>query len=136
MKKRRSSRAKNTNLLKLVEAGVIGSVITRNMMGTSLRNFVTNENPTDGVTFMELLKGSDSTTVTGRTASGAYSSRTTAGLSAQGNMDLVWANTKANAVPLVVGMISVPIMFRFGKKFARPVLTPIRGLLKGSGVTV
>jgi len=136
MKKRRSSRAKNTNLLKLVEAGVIGSVITRNMMGTSLRNFVTNENPTDGVTFMELLKGSDSTTVTGRTASGAYSSRTTAGLSASANMDLVWANTKANAVPLVVGMISVPIMFRFGKKFARPVLTPIRGLLKGSGVTV
>ncbi len=131
MKKRRSSRAKNTNLLKLVEAGVIGSVITRNMMGTSLRNFVTNENPNDGVTFMELLKGSANTVT--RTQ---YGQSVNMGLSAQGNMDLVWANTKANAVPLVVGMISVPIMFRFGKKFARPVLTPIRGLLKGSGVTV
>jgi len=136
MKKRRSSRAKNTNLLKLVEAGVIGSVITRNMMGTSLRNFVTNENPDDGVTFMELLKGSADSTMSGARVGGGTYSRTVAGLSAQGNMDVVWANTKANAVPLVVGMISVPIMFRFGKKFARPVLTPIRGLLKGSGVTV
>ena len=131
MKKRRSSRAKNTNLLKLVEAGVIGSVITRNMMGTSLRNFVTNENPSDGVTFMELLKGSPNTVT--RTQ---YGTNVNIGSSAQANMDMVWANTKANAVPLVVGMISVPIMFRFGKKFARPVLTPSRGLLKGSGVTV
>jgi len=131
MKKRRSSRAKNTNLLKLVEAGVIGSVITRNMMGTSLRNFVTNENPNDGVTFMELLKGSPSTVT--RTP---YGTNVNVGMSASANLDMVWANTKANAVPLVIGMIGTPILFRFGRKFARPVLTPIRGLLKGSGVTV
>ena len=110
---------------------MIGSVITRNMMGTSLRNFVTNENPNDGVTFMELLRGSPNTVT--RTP---YGQNVNIGMSAQGNMDLVWQNTKDNAVPLIVGMISVPIMFRFGKKFARPVLTPIRGLLKGSGVTV
>jgi hypothetical protein len=136
MKKKGGRRSKNTNLLRIAEAGVIGSIMTRNMMGTSLRNFITNENPSDGVTFMELVRGSADVTTNSRTASGAYSSRTMSGMSAGGNMDLVWSNTKANAAPLIIGMLSVPILFRFGKKFARPVLTPIRGLLKGSGVTV
>jgi hypothetical protein len=136
MKKKGGRRSKNTNLLRIAEAGVIGSIMTRNMMGTSLRNFITNENPQDGVTFMELLKGSADVTTQGRTASGAWSTHTTMGMTAGGNLDLVWSNTKANAMPLIIGMIGTPIIFKFGKKFARPVLTPIRGLLKGSGVTV
>ena len=136
MKKKGGRRRKNTNLLRIAEAGVIGSIMTRNMMGTSLRNFITNENPSDGVTFMELLKGSADVTTTGRTQSDAWGSQTMPGLSAGGNLDLVWSNTKTNAMPLIIGMIGTPILFKFGKKFARPVLTPIRGLLKGSGVTV
>ena len=136
MKKRRSSRRKNTNLLKIAEAAVIGSIMTRNMAGTSLRNFVTNENPQDGVTFMELLRGSSSYTTTSSSAWGGSTTRMHQGMSAGGNLDLVWQNTKSNAMPLIIGMIGTPIVFKFGKKFARPVLTPIRGLLKGSGVTV
>ena len=131
MKKKGRSRSKNTNLLKIAEAGVLGSVMARNMAGTSLRNFVTNENPSDGVTFMELLRGSPNVT-----SSFGSGQRTVVGMSAGGNLDVVWANTKANAMPLIIGMVSVPIIFKFGKKFARPVLTPIRGLLKGSGVTI
>jgi hypothetical protein len=109
--------------------------MTRNMAGTSLRNFVTNENPQDGVTFMELLKGSTAYTTS---SSSMFGSGTTVhpAMSAGSNLDVIWSNTKANAMPLVIGMISVPIIFKFGKKFARPVLTPIRGLLKGSGVTI
>ena len=131
MKKKGRSRNKSTNLLKIAEAGVLGSVMARNMAGTSLRNFVTNEDPSNGVTFMELLRGSPD--VTTQMGSGF---RTTVGMSAGSNLDVVWSNTKANAMPLIIGMVSVPIIFKFGKKFARPVLTPIRGLLKGSGVTI
>lgn len=116
---------------------MIGSVMTRNMAGTSLRNFVTNENPQEGVTFMELLRGSTAYTTTSPSAWGSGTqTRVVGAMGAGGNLDVVWANTKTNAMPLVIGMISVPIIFKFGKKFARPVLTPIRGLLKGSGVTV
>jgi hypothetical protein len=136
VKKRRSSRKKNVNLLRLAEAAVIGSIMTRNMAGTSLRNFVTNENPQDGVTFMELLRGSTSYTTSSSNVWGGSTTSTVGAMTAGGNLDVVWNNTKANAMPLIIGMIGTPIVFKFGKKFARPVLTPVRGLLKGSGVTV
>lgn len=106
------------------------------MAGTSLRNFVTNENPQDGVTFMELLKGSTAYTTQSTGWGGMTQTNVHGAMTAGGNLDVVWANTKANAMPLIIGMIGTPIVFKFGKKFARPVLTPIRGLLKGSGVTV
>jgi len=108
----------------------MGSIMTRNMAGTDLWNFFTNSNPTNGITLMELIRGSGSNPVLGRpTTPGG-------GMTAGGNWEALWANTRTNAVPLIMGMIGTPIVFRFGKKFARPVLTPIRGLLKGSGVTV
>jgi len=132
MKKKRSSRRKNTNLLKLAEAGVIASIMTQNMAGTSLRNFITNENPSDGVTLMELFRGSPA--VLG--VKGGLGRGGTPAMSMGANWDTLWQNTKANAVPLMLGVVGTPIIFRAGKKFARPVLTPIRGLLKGSGVTV
>jgi len=130
MKKKRSSRRKNTNLLKIAEAGVIASIMTQNMAGTSLRNFITNENPRDGVTFMELIRGSPGV----QGMKGGLGG--TPAMSMGANWDTLWQNTKTNAVPLMVGVIGTPIVFKFGKKFARPVLTPVRGLLKGSGVTV
>lgn len=114
----------------------MGSIMTRNMAGTSLRNFVTNENPQDGVTFMELLKGSTAYTTTSSSTWGGTQTNVVGAMTPGGNLDVVWANTKANAMPLIIGMIGTPIIFKFGKKFARPVLTPIRGLLKGSGVTI
>jgi hypothetical protein len=122
--------------MRLAEAAVIGGIMTRNMAGTSLRNFITNENPQDGVTFMELLRGSTAYTTSG--SSGPFGSGTSVvgAVSAGGNLDVIIKNTQANAMPLIIGMIATPIAFKFGKKFARPVLTPIRGLLKGSGVTV
>lgn len=136
VKKKRTYRKKNINLLKLAEAGVIGSIMTRNMAGTSLRNFVTNENPQDGVTFMELLRGSTAYTTQSTGWGGMTQTNVHGAMTAGGNLDVVWANTKANAMPLIVGMISVPIIFKFGKQFSKPVLTPIRGLLRNSGVTV
>jgi len=134
VKKKGRRRKKNVNLLRLAEAGVMGSIMTRNMAGTSLRNFITNENPQDGVTFMELLRGSSAFTTTSGGPFGGTS--VTGAMTAGGNLDVVWNNTKANAMPLIVGMISVPIIFRFGKQFAKPVLSPIRGLLRNSGVTI
>lgn len=136
MKKKGRSRAKTTNLLKIVEAGVLGSILTRNMAGTSLRNFITNENPTDGVTLMELFKGSADITTQTQRPSGGWSFSNSAGLSAGGNLDVVWANTKANAIPLVIGMIGAPILFKFGVKMTSGVRRPVNKLLSGSGVRV
>ena len=130
-KRNTTRRNKNINLLKLAEAGVIGSIMVRNMAGTSLRNFVTNENPADGITFMELIRGDPGMAAT---KTSGFIGR--APMTAGANWEGLWSNTQANAMPLVIGMIATPIIFRVGKKFARPVLTPVRGLLKGSGVTV
>jgi hypothetical protein len=33
-------------------------------------------------------------------------------------------------------MLATPVIFKAGKRLSRQVLTPVRGLLKGSGVTV
>jgi hypothetical protein len=105
--------------------------MTRNMAGTSLRNFVMNENPADGITFMELFRGdagvagSKINNFTGRPS-----------MTAGANWEGLWTNTKANAVPLVIGMLATPVIFKAGKRLSRQVLTPVRGLLKGSGVTV
>ena len=130
-KRKTTRRNKNINLLKLAEAGVIGSIMVRNMAGTSLRNFVTNENPADGITFMELIRGDPGMAAT---KTSGFIGR--APMTAGANWEGLWANTQANAMPLVIVMDATPIIFRVGKKFARPVLTPVRGLLKGSGVTV
>ena len=130
-KRRSARRNKNINILKLAEAGVIASIMTRNMAGTSLRNFVTNADPADGITFMELLRGDPG--MTGTKTSGFIGRPA---MTAGANWEGLWQRTQANAMPLIIGMIATPVIFRVGKKFARPVLTPVRGLLKGSGVTV
>ena len=80
---------------------------------------------------MELLRG-DAGVLGSKTNQFIGRPSSTAGA----NWELMWQQTKANAMPLVIGMIGTPIVFKFGKKFARPILTPVRGLLKGSGVTV
>jgi len=134
--KRRTRRNKALNLLNLAEAGVIASIMTRNMAGTSLRNFITNENPQDGITLMELISGSTAFRTTSSSVFGGSITRTHAGESAGANWDGLWMNTRANAVPLIIGMIATPIIFRTGKRLSRKVLTPVRGLLKGTGVTV
>lgn len=134
MKKRSRSSPKTTNLLKIVEAGVLGSILTRNMAGTTLRNFVTNENPSDGVTLMELFKGSAGTAGGFDSNKGAFGP--SAGLTAGGNLDVVWSNTKANAIPLIIGMIGAPILFKYGAKITGGVRRPVNKLLKGSGVRV
>ena len=134
MKKKGRSRAKTTNLLKIVEAGVLGSILTRNMAGTSLRNFVTNEDPNDGVTLMELFKGSTARAAGFEKGVGAWGA--SPGMSAGGNLDIVWSNTKANAIPLIIGMIGAPILFKYGAKITGGVRRPVNKLLKGSGVRV
>lgn len=48
----------------------------------------------------------------------------------------IMENIKSNWLPMTSGLILTRIGFRVGKKFARPALTPMRRLLKGSGVTV
>lgn len=136
VKRKGGRRKKNVNLLKIAEAVVIGSIMTENMAGTSLRNFVTNENPQDGVTFMELLRGSTAYTTTSSSSWGGTQTNVVGAMTPGGNLDVVWANTKANAVPLVMGMIFTPIIFKFGARFSSPVRRPINRLLKGSGVSI
>jgi len=130
-KKRGSRRKKNINLLRLAEAGVVASIMTTNMAGTSLRNFFTNENPADGITFMELIRGDPG--VAGTKATNFIGrAPMTAGKNWQG----LWENSKANMVPLVGGLILTPVVFRSMKRLARMPLSEVRGLLKGTGVTV
>ena len=80
-------------MLRLAEAGVIASIMTKNMAGTSLRNFVTNENPRDGITFVELLRGSESQAGGFSKPLGAFGP--VQGMSAGANWEGIWQNTKA-----------------------------------------
>lgn len=48
----------------------------------------------------------------------------------------IMENLQSNWLNMALGLTATRIGFKVGKKFARPALTPMRRLLKGTGVTV
>tara|TARA_R100001163_G_scaffold54540_2_gene41866 strand:+ start:366 stop:812 length:447 start_codon:yes stop_codon:yes gene_type:complete len=142
-KSRRRTR-NNLNLVNLAQGVVAGNILTQGMFGV------------DPITFLRGTSGvvgySSSTGVGGRPgmqpvmgftgiASGTNKISLMELFGAAGSDSApvgaaIMSNLKTNWLPMTTGLIMTRVGFRVGKKFARPALTPIRRLLKGSGVTV
>ncbi len=143
-KKTRRRSSNNLNLVNLAQGLVAGNILTQGMFGV------------DPITFLRGSRG-----VVGYTSGPTTGNKTAyrpiegfTGIASGTNkislMELFGAagsdsapvgaaitdNIKNNWLPMTSGLILTRVGFRVGKKFARPALTPMRRLLKGSGVTV
>jgi len=142
-KKTRRSRTKNINLLNVAQGLVAGNILTQGMFGLNAMEFLRGTPNT----VMNQMPGSSyrptyTTTYTG-IASGANKVSLMELFGASGNDSgaegagkRVLENIQANWLQMTTGLIMTRVGFRVGKRFARPALTPVRQLLKGSGVTV
>lgn len=80
------------------------------------------------ITLRELLRGKMQVSAIGGTASAVTSTRTTP------TMDLIKENFYANWVQGATSMITIPIAFKLGKKFAAPALAEGRKAFKAIGL--
>ena len=143
-KKSRRRKSNNLNLVNLAQGFVAGNILTQGMFGVDPLTFLRGTQGVVGYTA--------STGVGGRPGMQPVSGFTgiAAGTNKISLMELfgsvnsdsapvgqaIMSNLKQNWLPMTSGLILTRIGFRVGKKFARPALTPMRRLLKGSGVTV
>jgi hypothetical protein len=142
---RRKSKAKprsrskpKLNLIDTAVSLLIANSVSTNVTGLNLREFLfagtgltsttsagfnsTNRNWNNNVTLMEIFGGSQLMASQGRTETPGQ--------------QLVM-NAKANAVPLAMAVIGIPIVAKVSKKFLRaPILTPVNRVLKMSGLGV
>tara|TARA_R110000751_G_C13576524_1_gene459321 strand:+ start:55 stop:495 length:441 start_codon:yes stop_codon:yes gene_type:complete len=142
---RRKSKAKPRSRTKpklnLIDTGVsllIANSVSTNVTGLGLRDFLfagtsfapasiegfteTNRNWNDNVTLMEIFGGSQLRASGGRTETPGQQ---------------MFKNAKANALPLAVAVIGIPMVAKVAKKALRaPILTPMNRMLKMSGVGV
>jgi hypothetical protein len=134
-------RSRSKPKLNLIDTGVsllIANSVSNNVTGLNLRDFLfagtglsstdergfnsTNRNWNNNVTLMEIFGGSQLMASQGRTETPGQ--------------QLVM-NAKANAIPLMVAVIGIPIVAKVSKKFLRaPILTPVNKMLKMSGLGV
>jgi hypothetical protein len=134
-------RSRSKPKLNLIDTGVsllIANSVSNNVTGLNLRDFLfagtglsstdergfnsTNRNWNNNVTLMEIFGGSQLMASQGRTETPGQ--------------QLVM-NAKANAIPLMVAVIGIPIVAKVSKKFLRaPILTPVNKVLKMSGLGV
>ena len=146
-KKTRRSRSKNINLLNVAQGIVAGNILTQGMFGLNAMEFLrgtpnTVMNQSPGSSYMTGGRPTYTTTYSG-IATGANKVSLMELFGASGNDSgpegagkRVLENIQANWLPMTTGLIMTRVGFRIGKRFARPALTPVRQLLKGSGVTV
>ena len=140
-KSKAKPRSRSKPKLNLIDTGVsllIANSVSTNVTGLNLREFLfagtglastdergfnpTNRNWNNNVTLMEIFGGSQLMATKGRTETPGQ--------------QLVM-NAKANAVPLMVAVIGIPIVAKVSKKFLRaPILTPVNRVLKMSGLGV
>lgn len=135
--KRKSYRRKNFNVLNFAQGVVVGNAVTQGFFGTNLMEFATGRingsmdgGSSEQVTFPELI-GLQRGKMQG--FGGVASNYTKSGGGLSG---VVQQNLTRGAPQMLATVFLAPIMFKFGKKAMRPLLTPIRGALKGTGVTV
>jgi hypothetical protein len=140
-KSKAKPRSRSKPKLNLIDTGVsllIANSVSTNVTGLNLRDFLfagtglsstdergfnsTNRNWNNNVTLMEIFGGSQLMASQGRTETPGQ--------------QLVM-NAKANAIPLMVAVIGIPIVAKVSKKFLRaPILTPVNKMLKMSGLGV
>ena len=141
-KKSRRRSSNNLNLVNLAQGVVAGNILTQGMFGVDPITFLRGTSGVVGFSGTGDLKGTGRP-VYGYTgiASGTHKISLME-LFGAANSDsapvgkAIMDNIKSNWLPMTTGLIMTRIGFRVGKKFARPALTPVRRLLKGSGVTV
>ena len=134
-------RSRSKFKLNLIDTGVsllIANSVSNNVTGLNLRDFLfagtglsstdergfnsTNRNWNNNVTLMEIFGGSQLMASQGRTETPGQQ---------------LAMNAKANAIPLMVAVIGIPIVAKVSKKFLRaPILTPVNRVLKMSGLGV
>ena len=131
-KKRSYRRRKNFNLLNLAQGFIVGNALTKGFFGTDLKTFALDgwfgsvktagkgwDNSWE-VTLGEIITQPNQ----GRDASNWSMAK------------VVQHNLQENGAMMIGTAFLAPIAFKFGKKAMRPLLTPVRGALKGTGVTV
>jgi predicted permease len=134
-------RSRSKPKLNLIDTGVsllIANSVSNNVTGLNLRDFLfagtslsstdergfnsTNRNWNNNVTLMEIFGGSQLNASQGRTETPGQQ---------------LIMNAKANAVPLAMAVIGIPLIAKVSKKFLRaPILTPVNKMLKMSGLGV
>ncbi len=140
-KSKAKPRSRSKPKLNLIDTGVsllIANSVSTNVTGLSLRDFLfagtsfastdergfnsTNRNWNNNVTLKEILGGSQLNASQGRTETPGQQ---------------MMENAKANAVPLAIAVIGIPMIAKVSKKFLRtPILTPVNKMLKMSGLGV
>ena len=140
-KSKAKPRSRSKPKLNLIDTGVsllIANSVSNNVTGLNLRDFLfagtglsstdergfnsTNRNWNNNVTLMEIFGGSQLMASQGRTETPGQQ---------------LIMNAKANAVPLMVAVIGIPIVAKVSKKFLRaPILTPVNKMLKMTGLGV
>ena len=140
-KSKAKPRSRSKPKLNLIDTGVsllIANSVSTNVTGLNLRDFLfagtsfsstdergfnqTNRNWNNNVTLMEIFGGSQLMATKGRTETPGQQ---------------MMENAKANAVPLAIAVIGIPMIAKVSKKFLRaPILTPVNKMLKMSGLGV
>ncbi len=139
-KSKAKPRSRSKPKLNLIDTGVsllIANSVSTNVTGLNLRDFLfagTSYSPitdsgwsskvnwNDIVTLKEVLGGAQIRPSLGRTETPGQQ---------------MMENAKANAVPLAIAVIGIPMIAKVSKKFLRaPILTPVNKMLKMSGLGV
>ena len=133
----------NLNLVNLAQGLVAGNILTQGMFGVDPITFLRGNTGVVGYTPISMSGKTGGRPIEGFTgiASGTNKISLMELFGAAGSDSApvgaaIMDNIKNNWLPMTSGLILTRVGFRIGKKFARPALTPMRRLLKGSGVTV
>ncbi len=138
MSPRRSRRKPAVSVLKVAETAVMANVVTSNIFGADLRQFFTgrtgtssiyNPNTGDSIVTLPEMLGIDQMGM--RNGQPAVFKSIDSGL----QMDKLKANIKANAVPLVTQLVTIPFAFRMAKKLtAGSIVNPTNKMLRTVGI--
>lgn len=140
-KRRRT--ANNLNLVNLAQGVVAGNILTQGMFGVNPIQFLRGDMGVVGYTAVSPTGKTGGRPIQGYTGIASGTNKISLmELFGSANSDSapvgkrIMENLQANWLPMTTGLVLTRVGFRVGKKFARPALTPMRRLLKGSGVTV
>jgi hypothetical protein len=139
----RRRRSNNLNLVNVAQGFVAGNILTQGMFGVSPITFLRGDMGVVGYTAVSPTGKTGGRPIEGFTGIASGTNRISMmelfGAKSSDSVPVgtkIMENLQANWLPMTSGLILTRIGFKVGKKFARPALTPVRRLLKGSGVTV
>jgi len=122
-KKPRRKTAKKLNLLGVAESVVIANVVTEGLFNCNAIQFITGKNTVSGYSGY-MPRNTDTVITLPELLSFDYNKNQNmsggtpimSGFTSVGAMSVIKANAKANLLPMLGGLIAVPIAFRVGSK--------------------